>query len=272
MFDAVLIDGSNLAARCYAIVEMKLQDAEEEMLYTASCAAVTQSLAKLRRTYPEAIFIMALDHGPTFRHKLDETYKKHRSEKHPAHKRVRLQLPELCAAHDIQAYHAPGFEADDIIATFIARGTRRGYRCLVVSDDRDLWQNAGEGVTYLFRGELTSREEIELKLGFPAHHLPLFKALAGDSSDGIKGVPGIGDKTAQPLAQAYADAESLYQDMLNLPLDAGRLRRTRNLLETAGLLHVQQMMTMTRTVQLKPEQLRRVSRPLEASRPSSPTC
>ena len=149
--------------------------------------------------------------GPSFRKDIYPQYKAHRP---PAPEDLVPQFAltrEAVAAFGVVGMERSGFEADDIIATYALRGREAGMETVIVSSDKDLMQLVGEGICMLdaMKERRIGRAEVAEKFGVPPEQLLDLLALAGDSSDNIPGVPGIGVKTAAQLLGEYGDLESL---------------------------------------------------------------
>jgi DNA polymerase-1 len=162
------------------------------------------------------------DSGLSFRH-----------ERYPAYKATREKLTEelqsdfdrgmdrICQildAYRIPILSLPGYEADDVIGTLVARGVEAGVNTVVVSGDKDFQQLVRPGVWLLNPGRGGSAnveehwvgvENAEERLGIAPEFVTDYLALVGDSSDNIPGVRGIGDKTASELVRQYGHLESI---------------------------------------------------------------
>jgi DNA polymerase-1 len=126
-------------------------------------------------------------------------------------------LDHLGVAHPMVA----GYEADDAIGTLAGRAAARGLRTTIVSGDRDLLQLAGPHVTVFMprgkEGESFTPEVVQARWGVPPERFVDLKALIGDQSDLIPGVPGIGPRTAASLLTRHGDLDSLYAALEGLP-------------------------------------------------------
>src|SRR3954453_1389898 len=147
----------------------------------------------------------------TFRNKLYPDYKAHRP---PAPDDLIPQFPlirEAVRAFDLPCLEQSGFEADDLIATYVRIACERGASATIVSSDKDLMQLVNDCVTMydtMKDGRLGIPEGIE-NSGVPPEKVDEVQALAGDSTDNVRGVPGIGVKTAAQLIIEYGDLETL---------------------------------------------------------------
>ncbi|HIT14113.1 MAG TPA: DNA polymerase I [Candidatus Scatomonas merdigallinarum] len=157
-------------------------------------------------------------HAPTFRHKMYEAYKGTRK---PMPEELREQVPvmkEVLKAMDVCILEKEGYEADDILGTWARKGEREGLLVTIVSGDRDLLQLATDRVLVRIpktKGGKTviedyhTREVLEKYQLTPPQIIDL-KALMGDSSDNIPGIPGVGEKTATKLVSTYGSLEEAY--------------------------------------------------------------
>ena len=165
---------------------------------------------------PDAVAFAFDLHAPTFRHKMYEQYKGTRK---GMPEELREQMPllkEVLQAMHIPIFEQEGFEADDILGTLSALAEKNGIVPVVVSGDRDLLQLAGETLKVRIpktKGGRTETEDyyaadVQAKYGVtPAEFIDM-KALMGDASDNIPGVPGIGEKTAAKIITQYHDIET----------------------------------------------------------------
>ena len=124
------------------------------------------------------------------------------------------------------------FEADDLIASYTDQARRAEREVVIVSSDKDFLQLVGEGVTILdpVRNRMCGAETAQEKFGVPPRQVIDVQALAGDSSDNVPGVPGIGVKTAARLISSFGDLESLLSRAAEVP----QPKRRRSLIEYAA--------------------------------------
>jgi DNA polymerase-1 len=147
----------------------------------------------------------------TFRNKLYPAYKAHRP---PAPDDLIPQFPlirEAVRAFDLPCLEQAGFEADDLIATYVRIACERGAIATIVSSDKDLMQLVTDCVTMYdtMKDRRLGIAEVIEKFGVPPDKVVEVQALAGDSTDNVPGVPGIGVKTAAQLIVEYGDLETL---------------------------------------------------------------
>jgi DNA polymerase I len=147
----------------------------------------------------------------TFRNKLYPDYKAHRP---PAPDDLIPQfslIREAVRAFDLPCLEQGGFEADDLIATYVREACERGATATIVSSDKDLMQLVTDCVTMYdtMKDRRIGIAEVIEKFGVPPEKVVEVQALAGDSTDNVPGVPGIGVKTAAQLIVEYGDLETL---------------------------------------------------------------
>src|SRR3982074_744475 len=147
----------------------------------------------------------------TFRNKLYPDYKAHRP---PAPDDLIPQfalIPQAVRAFDLPCLEQAGFEADDLIATYVRLACERGASATIVSSDKDLMQLVTDCVTMYdtMKDRRIGIAEVIEKFGVPPEKVVEVQALAGDSTDTVPGVPGIGVKTAAQLIVEYGDLETL---------------------------------------------------------------
>ena len=160
---------------------------------------------------------------PTFRHRAYAAYKAQR-ERMPDDLRPQLALSkEILQAFRIPMFEMEGYEAEDVIATLARRAAAEGMDVLVVSGDLDLLQIVRPGIRVMItsRGitETTVYDEaaVRQRFGFAPAQLPDFKALKGDATDNIPGVPGVGEKIASSLVAQFGSVEALLQRVEEAP-------------------------------------------------------
>src|SRR5258707_14177492 len=147
----------------------------------------------------------------TFRNKLYPAYKALRP---PTPDDLIPQFPlirEAVRAFDLPCLEQAGFEADDLIATYVRIACERGASATIVSSDKDLMQLVTDCVTMYdtMKDRRLGIAEVIEKFGVPPEKVVEVQALAGDSNDNVPGVPGIGIKTAAQLIVEYGDLETL---------------------------------------------------------------
>jgi DNA polymerase-1 len=210
---ALLLDTFSLFFRAFfALPPMSTVRGEP----TSALYGFSVLLLKLLREHPGAELCFALDTGrPTFRHREFQPYKAQR-ERAPTPLVEQLRrLDGLLELVGAPVLGAPGFEADDVLATVAAGLRGEGRPTLVVSGDRDLLQTAHGSVRVHFVGrrgkDAVTYDEaaVRERFGVPPWRLPALMALVGDASDNLPGVPGIGLGTARKLLAERESAEQL---------------------------------------------------------------
>lgn len=199
----ILIDAKNALYR-YGHTMRNLRTSEGRP--TGVLYGITTWLLRLKKKYPKGRFVMVWDGiGPSWRHKEFPRYKAHRKRSGKMPDVVRnafgqiKALKELLSVVGIPQIELPGVEADDLIGVLALREPR----AVVCSGDKDFLQLMRLGVTVIRQGTtvLTERD-VKRLLGCTIRQVLCVRALAGDSSDGIPGIKGIGGKTAVKLVQA----------------------------------------------------------------------
>lgn len=175
---------------------------------------------RVMREYRPLAFGFALDApARTFRAERDATYKAGRPRAPTPLVQQLARLPALLAAFEAPRFCAPGFEADDVLATLAERLAQEGRHVLVVSGDRDLLQLVAPATQVLFigaRGQdavLFDVPAVEKRFGVPPAELPAFAALVGDTSDNLPGVPGVGPQTAAKLVREHHSVRALVAEL-----------------------------------------------------------
>jgi DNA polymerase-1 len=170
---------------------------------------------------------------PTFRHISYDGYKDGRQKTDDALIEQIQESYKLCEALSIPVYTCEGFEADDLLGTLAEQlKQKKNTRVIIASGDMDTFQLIdGDKVTVytLKKGNETmlyTTKTVVDRYGFPPEHIPDYKGFAGDSSDNIIGIKGIGEKTATELIKRYGSVENVYQVLKN-NLPDGRAGRQR---------------------------------------------
>ena len=211
-----MIDGHSILNRAfYGLPTLT----NSEGLHTNAVYGFLNILFKILEEEKPQYITVAFDlHVPTFRHEIYGAYKGTRK---PMPEELREQVPMLKQVLDamgVKRVELPGFEADDILGTLARRGEREGYQVTLVSGDRDLLQLATD--TILVRipktrmGKTTIEDYHTAQVVEKYQVTPLqiidLKALMGDSSDNISGIPGVGEKTATKIIGEYGSIENAH--------------------------------------------------------------
>ena len=215
----MVIDGNSIINRAYYGIRPLTN---REGLYTHAIFGFLTTLLRLKEEeQPDALCVAFDLHAPTFRHKADAAYKATRK---PMPEELRMQVPvlkEVLDALNIPRYELEGWEADDLIGTISRKCEGAGWDCVVVTGDKDSLQLITEHTKVKLvstrMGQTTTKdmtpEAFQEQYGFAPIHIIDLKALMGDTSDNIPGVPGIGEKTAMDLIQKYGSVDTIYEKL-----------------------------------------------------------
>ena len=227
----MVIDGNSILNRAYyGIRPLTTRDG----LYTHAIFGFLTTLLRLEgEEAPDALCVTFDVHAPTFRHQASEAYKATRK---PMPEELRMQVPvlkEVLDALRIPRYELEGWEADDLIGTISRRCEADGWDCVVVTGDKDSLQLITDRTMVKLvstrMGQTVTRDMTEAafreQYGFAPIHMIDLKALMGDSSDNIPGVPGIGEKTAMALIQQYESIDNLYARMPDIDAKPAAVRK-----------------------------------------------
>ena len=198
---------------------------------------------------------------PTFRHNLYAAYKAQRPEAPPELRPQFDRVRQLMEAFNVAIFQVEGYEGDDILGTLCRQAEERGIDTVIITGDTDTFQLVSPLVRVALHHSIQDRkiyDEVEVKArygGLPPDLQPDLKALKGDPSDNIPGVPGIGDKTAIKLIQEHGSLEGIFENIDKVTPD-----KVRNLLveyKEQALLGKQLTTIMRETpVELDVERLR----------------
>ena len=215
-----LIDGNSILFRAYyatAYPGATLMQSQKGV-YTNAVFAFASMFEKMINKDTKNVLVAFDTKEPTKRHLAYEGYKAGRK-KMP--EELAEQIPyvyDYIRLLGIKAYSKAGYEADDIIGTLSKQASQKGYQVDIYSSDKDLLQLVDENVTVhlLKKGmkevhHFTPKKLIET-YGLTHHQMIDLKALMGDSSDNIPGIPGVGEKTAIKLLKQYQTLENILQN------------------------------------------------------------
>ena len=216
----VLIDGNSIMNRAfYGIMGSKMLTTKDGKYTNAVYGFLAILFKTLEDIKPQYIAVAFDLKGPTKRHELYDGYKANR---HGMPEELAEQMPvikEVLKAMNIDIIEQQGYEGDDILGTLAKYGEQQGLEVTILSGDRDTFQLASDNITIRIprtKGGKTetenyNRSKIIEEYGLEPEQLIEVKALQGDSSDNIPGVPGIGPKTAVSLIQRYHTVKELYE-------------------------------------------------------------
>ncbi len=233
-----LVDGSGFIFRAYhAVRPMSRSDGTPVNAVFGFSNMLFKLLQDLDDTERPSHLAVIFDAArKTFRNDIYPDYKAHRP---PAPEDLVPQfslIREAVEAFNIPAIDLPGFEADDIIATYAAHARAKGWQVTIVSSDKDLMQLVDDKVTMFdsMKNRRIDTSGVMEKFGVAPNRVIDVQALAGDSADNVPGVPGIGVKTAALLINEYGDLDTL----LRRAGEIKQNKRRENLIEHADLARV----------------------------------
>jgi len=205
-----LIDGTSNIFRAYFAIRGGMTS--EDGLPTNAIYGFTQILRKLLKDESPDYLAVAFDTAePTFRHKKFKEYKAQRPAP-PDDLIPQFEFaPKVCEALGVLALEAPGYEADDILATLAHKARADGFDVVVVASDKDLLQIVGDGILVMNPHKdnlLLDAEKVKEVFGVRPDQVTDVLALWGDASDNVPGVTGIGEKGAKKIIAEYGDLES----------------------------------------------------------------
>ncbi len=206
-----LIDGSSYIYRAYFAIRHLSNS--RGLATNAVLGFVNMLLKVVREHSPDHLAVVFDAKGPTFRKELYPEYKANRV---AMPEDLVPQIPyikEVVRAFNMPAIEKEGFEADDIIATLAKKFAAEGLEITVVTGDKDLMQIVSDRIRLLdtMKDKVSGLEEVAERFGGTPDKVIEVQALAGDSSDNIPGVPGIGEKTAVKLIREFGTVEELLE-------------------------------------------------------------
>jgi DNA polymerase-1 len=204
-----LIDGSGFIFRAYhALPPLVRRDGTPTGAVYGFCNMMAKLLEDTDAEYVAVIF----DAGRrTFRNDIYPEYKAQRPDPPDDLVPQFALIRDAVRAFNLACVEAPGFEADDLIATYAKAAAAQGAEVTILSSDKDLMQLVGGPVMMQdpIKGNRIGPAEVEERFGVPPEKVIQVQALAGDSIDNVPGVPGIGVKTAAELIKTYGDLDTL---------------------------------------------------------------
>ncbi|WP_099158736.1 DNA polymerase I [Virgibacillus ndiopensis] len=210
----VLIDGNSIIYRAFFALPLLNND---KGVYTNAVYGFTTMLLRILEDEKPSHILVAFDAGKTtFRHQTYKEYKGGRQKTPPELSEQFPILKELLDAFNIPHYQLDQYEADDIIGTLATKGNEEKWDVTVISGDKDLLQLVSDNVTVkLTRKGISDVESytpdyMVEKMEITPEQIIDLKALMGDNSDNIPGVPGVGQKTATKLIKQYQTVEAVY--------------------------------------------------------------
>lgn len=212
----ILFDGNALVHRAFHALPPLTQSKTGEMLNAVYGFAST--LLKVLADFKPTHWAIAFDRPtPTFRHEIFKEYKIQRPAVPDELRSQIKRVHQLAEAFHIPIYEIDGFEADDVLGTLSKQAEEQGIDTIIVTGDNDILQVVFSRVKALAPRRtfgdtvLYDEEAVERKYGVEPQQLADLKALVGDASDNIPGIPGVGEKTATKLLQQYGSLEGIYE-------------------------------------------------------------
>lgn len=213
----VIIDGYSLLFR--AFYGTRFLSTSDGRPTNALFGFVNMLFRLLERESPDSIFVALDAPGKTFRDHEYPEYKATRGETPEELKPQLLAVRDLISALNFPIYEMTGYEADDIVGTISRNAEKNGYETLIVTGDLDQLQLVDPNVTVM-----TTRQgvtdvvfydppAVRDRYGIDPSRIPDYKALVGDPSDNIPGVPGVGEKTATKLLQQFETVEDIIANL-----------------------------------------------------------
>jgi DNA polymerase-1 len=228
-----LLDGHSLSYRAFFALPPSLATTSGQI--TNAVYGFTSMLIKLLAEERPDYIAVAFDKGPpTVRLEQYADYKAGRKEAPDEFRQQLGLIREVLETLAVPIVEVEGYEADDAIATLACRAAERGLEAVIVTADRDFFQLVRPGIRVMFNRRGISDiitydvDAVTQRFGLPPEKYLDYVALKGDTSDNIPGVPGVGEKTASKLIQAYDSVESVLEHTQELK---GRLRQS---VEAAG--------------------------------------
>ena len=259
----MLIDGNSLVNRAYyGVRPLSAPDGTP----TNAVFGFLNILQKLLDDEaPDALCVMFDRREPTFRHKHSEAYKATRK---PMPDDLAAQMPVLKDVLDalgIERRELSGWEADDLLGTVSRIGAEQGWECVVVTGDKDALQLVGEHVRVLnVKTRMGQTETVNYtperfreEYGFDAPRMVDLKALMGDTSDNIPGVPGVGEKTALELVRKYGSLAGVYEHINDADIRASLRTKLENGKESADESYYLATIDRNAPICISPDELRR---------------
>jgi len=228
----MVLDGNSIVNRAFYGVSQNLTT--RDGFPTNAIFGFLNILMKLEHEEsPDALCVTFDLKAPTFRHL---TYEGYKAQRKGMPEELAVQMPvlkEILDAMNIPRYELEGWEADDLIGTIAARDTAAGWDTVVVTGDKDSLQLINDRVTVKLvstrMGQTTTKDmtpdAFREQYGFDPIRMIDLKALMGDSSDNIPGVPGIGEKTAMTLIQNYGSVDYIYEHFDEVELKPAARRK-----------------------------------------------
>ncbi|MGF1592346.1 MAG: DNA polymerase I [Kiloniellaceae bacterium] len=235
-----LVDGSGYIFRAYFAIPPR--NTSDGTPVNATFGFTNMLVKLLRDSDADAIAVIFDASAKTFRNDIYPQYKAHRPEPPEDLIPQFAAIREATRAFNLPCIELQGYEADDLIATYARQAKAAGAEVTIVSSDKDLMQLVDGGITMLdpIKERKIGRDEVVEKFGVQPEKVVDVQALAGDSTDNVPGVPGIGIKTAAQLITEYGDLETL----LERAGEIKQVKRREKLIENAELARISKRLVM----------------------------
>ena len=237
----MILDGNSIVNRAFYGIRMLTAPDGTPTNAVFGFLSIMQRL--LDEQSPDALCVSFDLKAPTFRHKSYEGYKAQRK---GMPEELAQQIPvlkELLDAMGVRRYELEGYEADDLLGTAASICEKESWECVIVTGDKDSLQlvspttsvcnvksRMGQTETIVY-----TPERFEEEYGFEPVHIVDLKALMGDTSDNIPGVPGVGEKTAMDLIRRYRSLDTIYEELDTLDVKEGVRKKLRDGEESARM-------------------------------------
>ncbi len=227
----MILDGNSIVNRAFFGIRMLNAPDGTPTNGVYGFIAILQRLLELE--HPDGVCVTFDVHAPTFRHEMSPAYKATRK---PMPEELRTQIPllkELLDAMGIRRYELAGWEADDLLGTMAAVCERTGWDCRLVTGDKDAFQLITDATHVIhIKTRMGQTETVEYdparfreEYGLEPPGMVDLKALMGDSSDNIPGVPGIGEKSALDLLHRFGTLDGVYEHIEDEAIKAGQRKK-----------------------------------------------
>lgn len=227
----MVLDGNSIVNRAYYGIHMLNAPDGTPTNGVYGFVAILERLLELES--PDGVCVTFDVHAPTFRHEMSDAYKATRK---PMPEDLQTQIPilkELLDAMGIRRYELAGWEADDLLGTIAASCESVGWKCLLVTGDKDSFQLITDTTHVVhIKTRQGQTETIEYdparfreEYGFDPLRMVDLKALMGDSSDNIPGVPGIGEKSALTLLHQFGTLDGVYENIEGAAIKPGQRKK-----------------------------------------------
>ena len=256
----MILDGNSIVNRAFYGIRMLNAPDGTPTNGVYGFLAILQRL--LDEQKPDGVCVTFDVHAPTFRHEMSAAYKATRK---GMPEELQVQMPilkELLDAMGIRRYELAGWEADDLLGTMARICEERGFTCRLVTGDKDSFQLITEQSHVVhIKTRMGQSETIEYdparfreEYGFEPVKMIDLKALMGDTSDNIPGVPGIGEKTALDLLHRFGSLDGVYANLDDASIKPGQRKKLEEGAESARESFVLATIRRDAPVDFKPEE------------------